>query len=495
MTDRRLWPHPQPIIVDNRHHLRATQHYLHRLGTLHATNTPCPRLLVRPTPGGGDELTLGLDILAALGKNPEGLRHDKIGGTGWELTRAWLTATGITDLLIDRAHTLPSDRIADLITLSDELGIWLWLIWSGDEHLVPAMKLIVEAGHPDQVIRPQDLPDVLPLPRVARPEHREPWPALPAADFTTFRAACRRHLSPRAFARADEHYRAAVGRVHVWMADHDPRLDDWLALPSPPLTDVATDLTGWLRDTHLGPATEPALALIVLRATQAALFRHAIFLRWNPATLGPAPAARLPGDLTPARARDLAALAPTDHVAATALSLHLNLPPTHFGCFRHGDLAADASLLTAPPPHSHPPPPQAKLFYAPNGALTPLSVAEGELACCQGPILIPPHARHLLAAHQALRRHQNADADEPLFLNDHDPARTPATVLLQRTIRTCDRLNLNPPWLHRGPCKYGADVGLAPRSYGWLHERALVLRQLDRDLIARLTFPPVGRPA
>ncbi|MEV5554693.1 hypothetical protein AB0L44_13640 [Nonomuraea wenchangensis] len=67
--------------------------------------------------------------------------------------------------------------------------------------------------------------------------------------------------------------------------------------------------------------------------------------------------------------------------------------------------------------------------------------------------------------------------------------------MIERTIRTCGRLNLNPPWLHRDPCKYGADVGLTPRSYGWLNERALVLRQLDRDLIAQLTFPPVGRPS
>ncbi|MGW3353046.1 hypothetical protein ACWDA3_57985 [Nonomuraea rubra] len=494
MTDRRLWPHPQPVIVDDRHHLKATQRYLHRLGTLHRTNTPCPRLLIRPTPGAGDELTLGLDVLAALGKNPEGLRRDKIGGAGWELARAWLTATDITDLLIDRANTLPTDRIADLMALADELGLWLRLIWSGDEHLGPTMKLIIDAGHPDHVIRPQDLPDVLPLPSPARPDHAEPWPALPAADFTTFRAACRRHLSPRAFAHADDLYRAAVGRVHAWMADRDPRLYDWLALPSPPLTDIGVDLIGWLRGTHLGPTAEPAAALIVLRATQAALFRHAILLRWTPATLGPAPAARLPGDLTPARARDLAALAPTDHVAATTLSLHLNLPPTHFGCFRYGDLAADASHLATPPPHSHPPPPQSKLFYAPNDAPTTLTVAEGELAC-QGPILIPPHARHLLAAHQALRRRQNAGDDEPLFLNDHDPARSPAAILHERTIRTCRRLNLNPPWLHRDPCKYGADVGLTPRSYGWLTERALVLRQLDRDLIARLTSPPVGRPA
>ncbi|MEV4395328.1 hypothetical protein [Nonomuraea sp. NPDC049607] len=53
-----------------------------RLGALQRTDTPCPRLLVRPTPGAGDELTLGLDLLAALGKNPEGLRRDTIGGAG-----------------------------------------------------------------------------------------------------------------------------------------------------------------------------------------------------------------------------------------------------------------------------------------------------------------------------------------------------------------------------------------------------------------------------
>ncbi|MEU4328528.1 hypothetical protein [Nonomuraea dietziae] len=103
-----------------------------------------------------------------------------------------------------------------------------------------------------------------------------------------------------------------------------------------------------------------------MRATQAALFRHAILPRWNPVALGPTPTTRPPDDLTPARARDLAALAPTDHVSATALSLHLNLPPTHFGCFRCGDFFFDGSRLATPAPQTHPPLHEGTRFYAPT---------------------------------------------------------------------------------------------------------------------------------
>ncbi|SDT77661.1 hypothetical protein [Actinoplanes derwentensis] len=36
-------------------------------------------------------------------------------------------------------------------------------------------------------------------------------------------------------------------------------------------------------------------------------------------------------------------------------------------------------------------------------------------------------------------------------------------------------IHVNPPWLHRDPCKYSADIGLTPRTHGWLIERGLAL--------------------
>ena len=50
-----------------------------------------------------------------------------------------------------------------------------------------------------------------------RPSPGPPWATLPAADFTTFRGACRRHLGRDAFARVDAVYLQARDRTDAWM--------------------------------------------------------------------------------------------------------------------------------------------------------------------------------------------------------------------------------------------------------------------------------------
>ena len=74
---------------------------------------------------------------------------------------------------------------------------------------------------------------------------------------------------------------------------------------------------------------------------------------------------------------------------------------------------------------------------------------------------------------------------DPFFAYRHDPRRRPTAALRDAAIRLCERINVNPPWLHRDPCKYGADIGLNPRTHGWLIERGLALAQLDRYTAAR----------
>lgn len=67
----------------------------------------------------------------------------------------------------------------------------------------------------------------------------------------------------------------------------------------------------------------------------------------------------------------------------------------------------------------------------------------------------------------------------------HTP-RSGTGALREAIIRTCDRLNLDPPWMHRDPCRHGADRGVRPRLHGWLAERGLSLHQLDPVLVAHL---------
>jgi len=321
------------------------------------------------------------------------------------------------------------------------------------------------------------------------------WPVLPSVDFTTFRAACRRQLEPAAFARVDEVYRAAANRVDAWVAERDRRGTRGVSSEvGPPV--VEADLVGWLRDTQLGSAPGPSDALIVLRATQAALFLHAILLRWDPASVGPDPCARLVGDLCAVRVRGLLSMARTDDVAATALSLHLNHPTTFFGCWRCGDVAVDGSVLAGPAVHDHPLQSSPTRIDPVTGRATFVGLPAGE-AACRGRVLIPEHARGIVAAHLAYRRIQGGGDDDPFFVNGHAAGRSPAALLRNGAIRTCRRLNLNLPWLHGDSCMWGTDVGSNPRTYGWMTERGLSLLKLDFGAApARRSYeegPAIGR--
>src|SRR5437773_1395504 len=163
--------------------------------------------------------------------------------------------------------------------------------------------------------------------------------------------------------------------------------------------EIGDALVHLLRDQTAG--THPAAeALIRLRAMQAALFLAGILLRWDTQTLGPDPAARLRGDLTPQVSASLMTMARTDHAALTALALHLNQGPAYFTCWSLTDLAEDGSVLYEPAHHQHNPP---KWMSYPNyQAEMARRVGVTEIPCA-GPIVIPEHARPIFAAHRVYR--------------------------------------------------------------------------------------------
>jgi hypothetical protein len=119
----------------------------------------------------------------------------------------WLAGSGVTDLIVDRAHLLTPDQIDAAAAAAGRAGADLWLLWGtgidpytqgcdGAPHLV--------AGTPTQVISLwefyQRLPTAAPS-AAAEPNEPGSWPPLPAADFPTFLAACRRYLPGREFAQ------------------------------------------------------------------------------------------------------------------------------------------------------------------------------------------------------------------------------------------------------------------------------------------------------
>ena len=53
-------------------------------------------VVLRPTPGGGDRGSIALDLLTALGKNPDVLRTEHLRGeAAWRTARAWLTGMAV----------------------------------------------------------------------------------------------------------------------------------------------------------------------------------------------------------------------------------------------------------------------------------------------------------------------------------------------------------------------------------------------------------------
>ncbi|MES9604027.1 MULTISPECIES: hypothetical protein [Actinomadura] len=461
-------PPPQLLIVDNAGDDVAAARHLASLG-----RPPAGRVVVRPTPGALDVLTLGLDLLVAIGKHPHAARDERCSAFSWKLGTAWLQGTGARDVVVDRAHLLSADQLTELATATAGIGANLWLLWSTPtnpfhDHAVAVARGLF--GDRTQMLDLWEFQRRLPPPELPplATGHTDPaaWPVLPAADFTTFLAACRRRLTRADFATVQAVYYDTAEATDTWYSVVLNEPTGLHVRPTAGLTgaQVTGAVTGWLRDHAVGPAPTPHAALIRLRAVQAALLVRGILLRWQPDALGPDPARRLPGDLTERIAARLHTIARTDAVAATALSLHLNHTSYRFGELRIEDIAPDGSKIRGPGVGRHP---VQRLYRPLNGYDTARSRAEDnawrELAGPQ-PIAFPHHARALLTAHLAYRCGEGAADHDPLFA--HPDHRNPATMLREAIRRTCRTLGLDPPWMHPRNCINGMDVGQVPRTIG-----------------------------
>jgi hypothetical protein len=488
------------LLVDNARDTRAVTAYLAQHP---ARQQRCRsgRVLIRPTPAGLslDPHVLGLDLLTALGKNPNWLRQvdpDLV----WQYARAWSDALGVTEIILDRAHQVTEPVVRALAELAGP-DRRLWLIWSSDRDPAPLCAGLNTELVLRQAVRsvtPDDLTAALPvLPYDPAPPYQAPtqdWRTLPTADFTTFRAACRRHLSPHRFAALDATYTAAADTTDTWCAEYH---DTLTTQPE----QIGGTLAAWLRDHQIGPCINPSTALITLRATQAALLPAGIVLRFDPRALGTDAARRLPGDLhNPSIISGLLAHTRTTDTAATALSLHLNQPPWVFDCWRLRHVAPDGSHLTAPETHHHRGPGHA--IDRPGGGLIDrldhldreraLSASSNvaEIACLH-PIHLPRPAWPLLAAHRAYRLAQpGVTDDDPLFTHPVTDRTPPHPGLREAINRTLLRVFHPAPWMHHDPCRQGPDIGQHPRAQGWLVQRGLSVHPLDPTVTTGLHRSP-----
>ncbi|MET9794869.1 hypothetical protein [Nocardiopsis alba] len=285
-------------------------------------------LVIRPTPQATGRRSLARDISVALGKNP----FESVETGTWELCHAWITGQSVQRLIVGRAHRLPPERLHDLGSLARTLRLPLWLLWSSSD--LP--DRVLERLGPDW---PADAPTVVSAGRfrteLARrrtrrhsaPAPQQPWPQVPLSPCWAFLRDCRRMLAPSDFNRVLDEYRTAFTRTRQW------------SLPD------RMSLLAWLRDTALGPLTDPWQALVWLRAIQSVLLQRGLLLHWDPRPLGPDPAAALPSRLTPALCEALARHTRTDEGALAALALHLDQNPQFFELLTCESVRRDGSVV------------------------------------------------------------------------------------------------------------------------------------------------------
>ncbi|MBN1093446.1 hypothetical protein JKP75_13260 [Blastococcus sp. TML/M2B] len=203
------------------------------------------------------------DLLAALGK-----RRD-LAGTGRNEqddvrhALAWMCAHDIADVVLTEAQRLHPVLLNSLVRLTDTAGARLWLL-----HRPPRSDTFVRALGRRRSAATADLaaPSAAPAPHLPVPVD---LPAVPAAEFTTFRSAYRRTLSAADAARVDAVFSTTARDCTQGLRAHGATRGT-----------VADLLYGLLN-----PAPPDAQLTVQLRALQAAAWHHDLYVKIDLARL------------------------------------------------------------------------------------------------------------------------------------------------------------------------------------------------------------------
>ncbi|MGW0670670.1 hypothetical protein [Streptomyces sp. NPDC002746] len=457
-----------------------------RLAALETTT----RIVVRPTPA-RSATDLVWDILAAAGKNPAAVHSPRLNvPDAWKAVAAWLSAAHVTDVIVERAHRLVANESLELARLADRIDADLWLIWSSPADPTRTCNAIESLGRsrrhggrlphsgPHREVRAigiSTFQGLLPLPAPAHhqplnpDEHADPdadWPALPTVDFPLFLATCRRHLAGNTFDQLNHAYRAEAQRTDDFVRRHRHELT-----PVRTRGEFQRQLNAYLRDERLGTAASGRLALIRLRAIQAALLTRGVLLRWQPTALGPAAPDRLTTWLTPGICRALRATVSTHAAAVTVLSLHLTAAPDRFAHLLCRNIDEAGHYLYLPTLADH------ALHLRADWAHHLDRHDEDECPSyghTTGKTLFPPYAADIIAAHLAHRRADGAGTRRRFFADPKNPEHDATDrTLTEVVLRTCRRIGVDPLWLHRGLC-HGTQLGGGPAPLtDWMAARRL----------------------
>jgi hypothetical protein len=260
------------------------------LAALHSDEARTRRiLLIRLSPSSTTVTHLVYDTLRALGVDSEDINnqlvdHDQLP----RLLTYRLCGLRLAVIAVDCPHLVNAVQLGCLQRWCDHLRAQLVLVTPDDEgysgpKLGTSLQLVLHSAS---------------LPTTPERVDAHEWPldldgiTLPGDEFTTFRTSCLQ-LLPKNATTIDALYTDAFRRAQ-WELDGQP-----------PHTHLARAEAAVFHalTLHDPPAV---IRLILLRATQAALFTHyRILLRWEPVTPPHLPHTSLPGSLAPQQHADL----------------------------------------------------------------------------------------------------------------------------------------------------------------------------------------------
>lgn len=167
------------------------------------------RLFVAITPGADNARGVGGDILAALGKDQDTPGSGRSARDTWLRAQIWLQVSEVREMLISRAHLLPTALLEQVLHAALLGGTRLVLIFQtaalrrGQQRFLanwPLRKLSI-----GQLAESVDIKRV----PVRKAATNARLPVVPIDDFTTFRAAARQLLTAADFALVDKEFRSA----------------------------------------------------------------------------------------------------------------------------------------------------------------------------------------------------------------------------------------------------------------------------------------------
>ena len=302
------------------------------------TDLPAGRVAVLARPAARRRRSLAHDLLAAVGVRADasgGAERDE--GLQWLRAQLWLTAHRVRELIVLHAEWLSADVLAELLLLAAAANLRTWLVTELVEDDTPFADVLT--GWTDRICSSADLTRELDLPDdnstnvpAAPTQLPGPFPRqLPAEDFPSFRAACRRTLPDDQFTAVDE-----------LLAREAAALETALATGRPVSVQSVAD---WVHDRYRNLATDTEL-LTATRAAQVVLFRRGWFLQVDtPGLLAAAADCPRPASRTAGHWSRLAVYAQPRRGAICALAA-ADLTATEMAALRVGDITADGAAVT-----------------------------------------------------------------------------------------------------------------------------------------------------